>query len=72
MMDVWNIVMFLVPLIIIVTHTIVHVIDKRKLHKASTFKQMQGVLMMFGQFILPLLATLFIAIFFLVGERNKM
>ena len=63
--------MFMVPLIIIVTHTIVHVIDKRK-PKATTFKQMRGVLMMFGQVILPLLATLFIAIFFLVGERNKM
>ena len=70
MMDVWSLVMFIVPLLIILTHTFVHVIDQKHLAKEEKYAFIRTGLMLFGQIVIPTLVLIFIAGFFVAGELH--
>lgn len=70
MMDVWSLVMFIVPLLIILTHTFVHVIDQKHLVKEEKYAFIRTGLMLFGQIVIPTLVFIFIAGFFVAGELH--
>ena len=68
MMDVWSVMMFIVPLLIILTHTLVHIIDKKHLVKSAGYSNIRRGLMAFGQIVIPLLVAIFVGAFFTAGE----
>jgi hypothetical protein len=62
-MDVWMVVVFIYPFIIMTLHTIVQVIRKMK----GKYGKLQQVLLDFGRVILPIMFVIFAVIYWIVG-----
>ena len=62
-LDVWMIVVFVYPFIIMTLHTVLQVIYKKK----GKNGRIQQALLTFGQIILPIVFTIFCGIFYYVG-----
>jgi magnesium-transporting ATPase (P-type) len=66
-MDVWMIVVFVYPFIIMTLHTILQIIRK----KNGKNRKLQQSLLYFGQVILPIMFIIFVIIFWIVAYIYK-